>query len=49
MHRHFPEDEGIELFETFQICNCLLIVELMVQYSGTVSSNKTLNFLVEDN
>lgn len=41
MHRRFPEDECIELFETFQISNCLAIVELVVQYSGTVSSNKT--------
>lgn len=49
MWGHFPEHEYIELLETFQISNCLAIVELSVQYSGTVSSRKPPNFPVEDN
>lgn len=49
MDRHFPEDECIALFETSQISNYLAIVELIVQYSGTISANKTLNFPIEDN
>lgn len=49
MYRHVSEDEYIESLETFQISNCLAKVELIVQYGGTISSNKSPNFLVEEN
>lgn len=49
MWGHFPEDEYIESSGTFQISNCLPVVKLIVQYSGTVSSKSPLNFPIEDN
>lgn len=49
MYSYVSEDEYTESLETFKISNCLAIVEMIVQYSGTVSSNKSLNFPVEEN